>query len=701
MNISILLPYKENFTFDLAGAVSLFVHQIFKESKYKKNIKIYGNTKSSKYLSKNYQNINFDTLFFQSSSRSYVNNFLKNDDVIKSDIIEIHNRPNYIKFIKKKFNKKLFLYFHNDPLTMEGSMSIKERLYLLENIDKLIFNSNWSKKRFLLGLNPNQIEVDKFKVCYQSCDKVNVNFNKKEKIITFIGKLNSAKGYDIFGNAILDILNKNKDWKAIVIGNEEREKHIFVHKRLHILGFKENKYILDLLKKVSISVVCSKWEEPFGRASLEASSRGCAVITSGTGGLNETTKFSLTLKKLNKTELINKIDLLIKNKSLLKKQQQNNYKGFFLTHKYVSNLIDKIRNNEEINSFYYNHKKILKIIHITNFNNRFEGRLHYNTSKRINNGLIRLGHNVLSISDRDLINTGKSFNDIKGTKYLQEISINNIKNFNPDLVVLGHADSINLETIDFIKSKKIKICQWFLDPVGKDTPDKEKNKNRLILKSQYLDASFLTTDPNSLDFKSKNTFFIPNPADPSFETLNNYQKDCKNDFFFAMSHGVHRGTLKEGKFDEREIFLNKVIKKNPNIKFDIYGVNNREPVWGEQFIKSISNSSMALNLSRGKPVKYYSSDRIAQLMGNGLLTFIDKKTFYNDFFSKKEIISYKNINDLSYYIQKYQKDHKERKLIAKNGKMKYMKYFNTEIVSKYIIERTFDKKLSDKYLWVK
>ena len=42
---------------------------------------------------------------------------------------------------------------------------------------------------------------------------------------------------------------------------------------------------------------------------------------------------------------------------------------------------------------------------------------------------------------------------------------------------------------------------------------------------------------------------------------------------------------------------------------------------------------MGLNLSRGKPIRYYSSDRIAQLVGNGLLTFIDEKTFLSDFFS--------------------------------------------------------------------
>jgi spore maturation protein CgeB len=110
---------------------------------------------------------------------------------------------------------------------------------------------------------------------------------------------------------------------------------------------------------------------------------------------------------------------------------------------------------------------------------------------------------------------------------------------------------------------------------------------------------------------------------------------------------------------------------------------------------------MGLNLSRGKPVKYYSSDRIAQLMGNGLLTFIDEKTHYNDFFSNKEIVTYKNLTDLSYLLQKYKKDEKQRKLIAKNGKIKYMKYFNSNIISKYIVERTMDNKISKDYLWLK
>jgi len=701
MKISILLPYKENYTHDLAGAVSLFVSQISKISKFKNNILIYGNTESKKYLTSNYHNITFKKNIFQSSTKTYVNNFLKIKNILISDIIEIHNRPNYIKFIKEKYNKKIFLYFHNDPLSMDGSNSIKDRIYLINNTNKLFFNSEWSKNRFFSDIPKNLFHNNHAVVCYQSANKVKINFNKKEKIISFVGKLNSSKGYDIFGRTIIDVLNKNKDWNALVIGDEAREKLKFIHDRLNLLGFKDNEFVLNILKKISISVTCSRWEEPFGRSNLEAASRGCATIINDTGGLPETSKYSMKLKKLSVTELKNKINKLINNKSFLLKKQKENYKGFFLTHKYVASLIDSERNSQ-INNFYF-HKKNqhLKILHITNFNNRFEGRLHYNTSKRLNNGFIRNGHNVLTISDRDIINNHKSLKDLKGTKFLQETTINNIKNFKPHLVILGHADSINIETIDYIKSNNIKIGQWFLDPVGKNTPDNIKNQDRLIDKSKYIDASFLTTDPKALDFRSPNTFFIPNPTDKSFETLNNYEKNTEHDLFFAMSHGVHRGILKKGKFDDREVFLKKLIKYNKNINFDFYGFDNRQPIWGNEFINKIANSSMGLNLSRGKAVKYYSSDRIAQLMGNGLLTFIDEKTHYRDFFSNKELVTYRSLEDLSYLLQKYKKDKKQRNLIAKNGKIKYMKYFNSNLVCKYIIERTMGDIISKDYLWLK
>ena len=159
-----------------------------------------------------------------------------------------------------------------------------------------------------------------------------------------------------------------------------------------------------------------------------------------------------------------------------------------------------------------------------------------------------------------------------------------------------------------------------------------------------------------------------------------------------MSHGVNRGNLKKGKIDDRINFLDKLILKLNNIKYDFYGFKNQEPIWGNEFYNALINSKMGLNLSRGKPTKYYSSNRIASIVGNGLLTFIDRKTRLQDFFTSKEIIFYDNIADLSEKIKFYSNNDKERINIAKNGKTKYFKLFDEVKIAKYIIDTSFGKK---------
>ena len=701
MNIAILLPYKENFSRKSAGAVSIFVNDTNQLSIFKKNIKVYGSTKDRITL-KNYTNINLKKNFFYSTTAQYIKKFIKLTKDKKVDILEVHNRPNYINYLDNIFKCKKILYFHNDPQDMQGSKSIDQRINLLNKADKIVFNSNWSKSRFLESL-PDTLNFDKISVIHQSTSNVKINFKKKKNIISFIGKLNTSKGYDVFGEAILKILDTHPNWKSIVIGDEPREKLNFKHKNLKQLGYKKNTYVMNKLKEVSISVVPSKWDEPFGRSSLEAASRGCALIISNTGGLNETTKHALIIKNITAKDIYKKIDYLIKNKGFRQNLQKNAYKNFKLTNQHSSKLIDNLRTKLYFKGINNPTKvnKILKIIHITNFNERFDGRLHYNTGKRINNGFIRLGHNVLSISDRDIISNYKSLADPYGRITLNNKIIESCKNFNPDIIVIGHADNISVETFDYLKNtnKNLKFAQWFLDPISKLGPDYINNRKRLLKFKNFMDSSFITTDPKSIDFKIDNSFYIPNPADKSFETLKNYETNPENDLFFAMSHGVHRGILKKGKEDNREKILKKLINKDNKFKFDYYGLNNRQPIWGNNFLNILSNSKMALNLSRGEPVKYYSSDRIAQLMGNGLLTLIDERTSYSDFFTKKELITYKNYSDLVEKIHKYKKNDKERKLIAKNGSKKYLKFFNSTLVAEFILSKTLDFTVKDKFLW--
>ena len=705
MKVSILLPYKENFSPEYPGAVSIYVKDTTLCSKYKKNIKIYGSTNYKKKLLKNYINLPFKKELLKSSSKTYVENFLSEEVKNKSDIIEIHNRPSYVNQIHIKTKAKIVLYFHNDPLDMNNSKSVSDRMNLLNKVDKIIFNSEWSKKRFINNLDKIYHKSDKLIVIYQSTNKIKIDFRKKEKIITFVGKLNRAKGYDIFGKTITKILDRYPDWKSNVFGDEPREKLIFKHKNLNLMGFQQHEKVLNNFKKTSITVVCSRWEEPFGRTSLEASSRGCAVIISNRGGLPETVTDAIILQKLNQKNLYNSLDKLIKSKSIRLKLQKNSYKNFYLTNKLISKKIDSYREKllskkNEITLGKTDRK--YKILHVTNFNERHNGRLFYNTGRRINNGFVRLNHSVLTLSDRDIVSYYRSIRDIDGSKTLNKKLIEVISNYVPDLLVLGHADLIKKETLSFIKKTypSIKIAQWFLDRMDSEW---KYNKKRFLDKINYVDCSFCTTAPDILKFPKKNrVFYIPNPADDSFDNLNiDKKKYFKNDVFFAMSHGVHRGNLKKGKFDKREKFIDKLIKKTPNIKYDLYGLKNIQPIWADNFKVAVSNAKMGLNLSQGKSTKYYSSDRITQLIGNGLLTFIDKKTQLNDFFNNDEVIFYNSLEDLANKIIKYCNNDILRRKIAKKGKEKYLKYLNSKVIADFIISKTFNIDSKKKFIWHK
>ncbi len=707
MKISILLPYKENFSPEYPGAVSLFVYETSKKSIFKKNITVYGSTKLKKRFPIKYKNISLLDIPLTSQTRNYVNKFIKLEKERNSSIIEIHNRPSYVKIILSQNDKKIIsLYFHNDPLSMDGSKSINDRKFLLKQCYKIIFNSNWSKKRFLQGLENKFVNSNKLAVFYQSAEKGSIKLiQNKKKWITFVGKLNRAKGYDIFSKAIIRTLNKNPKWKAKIIGDEKREKIKLSHKNADVLGFKKHEEVIKIFKKTSIAVACSRWEEPFGRTSLEASANGCAVIITNRGGLPETVTNAKILRNLSVKDLEKSLNELIEKEDLRKKLQHLSIKNFYLTHKFISNLIDNYRSEKINKAIHFNTKKKLnnlRILHITNFNERLDGRLFFNTGRRINNGFIRLGHSVLGFSDRDIQKYYKSFQDLKGAKTLNNKLRRTCYNYKPDIIMLGHADLISSEQINELRNDypNVRIGQWFLDPLNKRGPDFERNRDRILNKINSVDATFLTTSPSALNFVPKDKcFYIPNPSDKSFETLNNFHKSCNVDVFFALSHGVHRGVLKSGKTDDRVNFVNKLINLTSNAKFDVYGINNIQPIWADHYFKTIENAKMGLNLSRGDAIKYYSSDRITQIVGNGLVCLIDEKTQYRDFFSDKEMVFYKNINDLSEKILRISNDEKLRRTLGKNGKEKYMKYFNSTLVAEFIINKTLGINNKKNFLW--
>ena len=698
LKIATILPYKENYTVDKASAASLWVSEYFKNSKFNKNNFIYGHTKSKKYLTKNYKNINLKNLKskLKSTTNEYANRLIKELNSKDFDIIEIHNRPQLLFKLESKVKKSRFIfYFHNDPISMKGSKSVKERLYILNAVEKIIFVSEWVRERFFLDIDEKL--KTKTEVVYPSVSKQKP-MNKKN-IIIFVGRLNYSKGYDLFKDAILKILDDYPKWIAYSVGDEDRRSIYINHQRHKELGFINHKQTLKLLNESEIAIVPSRWEEPFGRTSLEASSRGCATIISNRGGLKETTDNAIILKKLDTANIYNEIKKLILDVKSRKKIQHLGRKN--VKHLIDKNtiLIDQIRESC-VPFFNINFiKKKLKIINLYNQVQKLNHRL-FNISlvKKFTNGFIRNGHDVLEISDRDYLRNNKSFNFIPNKTNFQKYLVDSFKNYNPDIIFFGHTKNIELDTLNEIKSinKNLILSQWNEDPVMPSLDYSKQNITNINLYADFVDHNFITTEPSILKNKVNNSnihfFFVP--VDKNIERFNVFNMRPKNDLFYAMSHGVNRATLKEGIEDDRINFLDKLVKKIPDIKYDFYGFSNKQPIWGNDFNNALVNSKMGLNLSRGKPTKYYSSNRIASIMGNGLLTFVDEKVKMNDFFNKNEIIFYSSMMDLSDKIIFYAKRDKIRKKIAKNGKNKYFKLFNESKVTKYFLDISLGKKSS-------
>ena len=697
LKIATILPYKENYSLEKASAASLWVAEFFKNSKFKENNFIYGYTKSKNYLTKNYVNIIIKSINskFTSSTNEYSSKLIKQINSKNFDIVEIHNRPLILFNLVNKVDNRFVFYFHNDPLSMKGSKKISERLFILKNTEKIIFVSEWVRKRFFLDLDIKL--TTKTEVIYPSV--LAQRPIKKEKVITFVGRLNESKGYDIFAKSIIRILNEFPKWKALSIGDEDRRSIYIDHKQHKELGFLNHKKTLNILNKSEIAVVPSRWEEPFGRTGLEASSRGCATIISNRGGLTETTNHAVVLKKLDEINLYKELKRLIKNHKIRKDLQKLSRKNIKHSISQNTKAIDQMR--ESIFPRYNLNilKNRLKILNLYNQGQKLNHRL-YNISlgKKFTNGFIRNNHDVLEISDRDFLKNNKSFNLFQNRKNFQKYLLDSFKNYNPDLFFFGHTKNIDLSTIDEFKSynKNLIISQWNEDPVMTSLNYSKQNISNINLYSNFVDHNFITTHPSLIKNKvnSKNFHFFFVPVDKNIECFDVFNMKPKNDLFYAMSHGVNRAVLKAGTEDTRVEFLDKLVKKIPNIKYDFYGFSNKQPIWGNDFNNQLINSKMGLNLSRGKPTKYYSSNRIASIMGNGLLTFVDEKVQMNDFFTKNEIIFYKNINDLAEKIKFYSINDKLRGKIAKNGKEKYFKLFNETKITKYFVDISIGNKTS-------
>ena len=170
MKINILLPYKEKFDVNKASSVSITIKNNLLHTKFLGNIRVYGQNVENPLFKDNFQGIKYPIFSLKSKNVFLAHEMLKliSKDSCNKQLIEIHNRPYLIEKIAKNINFPITLFLHNDPQTMKGSKSAKDRQNILEKCEAVFCVSQFIKSKFLEGIS---IKTEKVHVLYNGVDR--------------------------------------------------------------------------------------------------------------------------------------------------------------------------------------------------------------------------------------------------------------------------------------------------------------------------------------------------------------------------------------------------------------------------------------------------------------------------------------------------------------------------------------------------
>ena len=147
----------------------------------------------------------------------------------------------------------------------------------------------------------------------------------------------------------------------------------------------------------------------------------------------------------------------------------------------------------------------------------------------------------------------------------------------------------------------------------------------------------------------------------------------------------------------------------PGIHFSRHVDNETGGLWGADYMKAMGRSKCGLNLSReregplnlAKPedLYIYSSDRVSQLTGNGVLAFTHEQYRLDKLFTEDEMVFFKSNDDLIDKIAHFLENEDGRRRIARNGWEKAHRDLNERLAAGYIEDMLFREKLSHPYIW--
>jgi glycosyltransferase involved in cell wall biosynthesis len=292
MTQAIILPYGCAFSSDQSNSIDIVVHELNRISRFKNDLTIVADHHPNPLSEIDVIQVRADG-GRQARTCNVINALRKIDDL---KLIECHQHiPTAAKIARAFPDIPSILYRHN-KVNAKGWITGIPKRRQLSAFDRIVFVSQAAKKDFDRDYPmfsersfaiSNGIDTQRW---YAPVDG-------KDRLLSFVGRPNSEKGFAQLCAGFDRILSDYPDWSALIIAGPWEETDYATNAlepveqnhpdRVTAIRGTDLDAVIQHVKKSAISVVPSVYFETYGLVAAEAHAAGAAVVSSGTGGLPE------------------------------------------------------------------------------------------------------------------------------------------------------------------------------------------------------------------------------------------------------------------------------------------------------------------------------------------------------------------------------------------------------------------------------
>jgi hypothetical protein len=342
-----------------------------------------------------------------------------------------------------------------------------------------------------------------------------------------------------------------------------------------------------------------------------------------------------------------------------------------------------------------------RILHVGNFPTSARDCFLHNTSVKISNGMVRNGHYVINFSDRFVARASSVFGHRKwGRRGVNAALRALVREARPDLLLLTHADMIDIETVAALREERpgLRAVQLNVDPLFEPN-----NVARIERWMAVTDATLVTTAGPQLAALARPGHavgFLPNAVDWSVETGQAHlREDLPHDFFFACGNPARPLRMVGGTAWNMDELMRTLLAAVPNARPLLAGALGRPHLQAAAYQSALEGVAIGLNISRRADSRLYSSDRLAQMAGNGLAVLIERQTGYDSLFDDGQMGFFTGVDDLCELLGRLIAEPTRRRAMAGAGRARYHELFNERVVAGYVHDVAFGRHDAARYEW--